>query len=124
MRFLFALLAACAGTEPSGTDDDDAQTELLVQRCPDKGLTVLGLGDERVVPLDRPSPELVAVPPALSDRALVERWQRASDLADLGLPRAAATSLREASLMTSDRAARSALRSSPTPAALAADAAG
>jgi len=87
--------------------DADAALELLVQDLPESGLRVLGLGDESM-----PSPDRTVLdppPPALTDPLLVERWNRANDLAALAQRGSAAASLRDGALLVTARPMKSAL---------------
>ncbi len=87
--------------------DADAALELLVKDMPGEGLRVLGLGDEAMPP--PPRTILDPPPPALTDPSLVERWNRANDLAALAQQGSAAASLRDGALLVTDRPMKSAL---------------
>ncbi len=88
--------------------DDDDPLELLVAQQPTVRLLALGLGD-RKAPHRGPGVDVPPPPPLLADPWLVERWQRAGDLAALALTDSAADGLRDAAMMVSDRPARSVL---------------
>jgi hypothetical protein len=118
MPWLLLLRQTEAGFEPlllAGIElfagaqlDDDAPLELLGISPDGAEMLVLGLGDEPMPALstivDPPPPR-----PPLADPWLVERWDRASDLASLALLDSAAGSLRDAALLTTDRSTKSAL---------------
>jgi serine/threonine protein kinase len=75
--------------------DDDPQAEVVVRI--DGGATpwILGAGDAPVPALDFPvTPQQMAPRSALSDDAVAAAWQRAEDLAAIGLVEAASDALR------------------------------
>ena len=100
---LLAGVAVLAGMQL----DADPPLELLVQQAPGVGLLALGLGDEPTPPV--PQPVLELPPSTFTDPVLVERWNRANDLAALALLDSAAAILRDSALLVTDRPTKSAL---------------
>lgn len=81
--------------------DDDAAIELLASP-PDFSLLALGVGDRVLSPSSLPRTTARPPSPRIEDPLLVDRWQRAEDIAALGLPTIAAASLRDAEPLAGD----------------------
>ena len=82
--------------------DADATPELLVNFHRDERLVVLGKGDGRLSDASLPREPSPPRPSALTDPLLVERWERADELASFGLLDSAAAVLRKSAILAAD----------------------
>ena len=89
--------------------DDDPADELLVRIDSTADLWVLGDGTG-TLPTLRPPTSPLRPAPDLADPLLTDRWSRADELAEIGLPASAAAGLAEALHFTADPLAKAHLR--------------